>query len=296
MTISGIVAYPITPFTADGAIDHPTLHRVLDRLIDGGAHAIAPLGSTGESAYLDFAEWIEVAASTIGHLRGRLPTVVGVSDVTTHGTVHRARVAESLGASAVMVLPVSYWKLTDLEIQKHLEATAASVQIPVMLYNNPATAGVDVAPELLWELVRDVANITMVKESTGDISRMHRLRELSDGTLPFFNGSNPLALEAFTAGATGWCTAAPCLIPNQIKDFYHAVTVGEEQAASGIFERIRPLLDLIVTRGLPPAVKGGLSLTGIDVGAPRLPLQTLTPEESVELSRLIDRATFSVDA
>ncbi|WP_031468662.1 dihydrodipicolinate synthase family protein [Sciscionella sediminilitoris] len=289
MTISGIVAYPVTPFAADGTIAHPKLRRVLDRLVSGGADAIAPLGSTGESAYLDFAEWIEVASATIAHLRGALPTVAGVSDVTTHGTVRRARAAEALGASAIMVLPVSYWKLTDREIRKHLETVAAAVEIPVMVYNNPATAGVDMAPELLWELVREVANITMVKESTGDIARMHRLRELSEGTLQFFNGSNPLALQAFHAGAAGWCTAAPCLIPEQIKEFHRAVLGGEERAAA-IFADIRELLDLIVSRGLPPSVKEGLRLTGLDAGVPRAPLQALTEQESATLLRSLERA------
>ncbi|MCX2731782.1 dihydrodipicolinate synthase family protein [Saccharopolyspora sp. NFXS83] len=296
MTISGIVAYPVTPFTATGSIDHPALRRVLDRLVDSGADAIAPLGSTGESAYLDFDEWVEVAAAMIGHVRGALPTVVGVSDVTTRGTVRRARAAEALGATAIMVLPVSYWKLTPLEIQRHFESTANAVSIPVMLYNNPATAGVDVAPESLWELVRDVPNITMVKESTGDIARMHRLRELSDATLPYFNGSNPLALEAFQAGASGWCTAAPCLIPRQISAFHRAVVDGETETARDLFGRIRPLLDLIVARGLPTAVKGGLSLTGIDAGIPRLPLQPLTEEETRALSGLIERIEAPADS
>ncbi|MCV7194080.1 dihydrodipicolinate synthase family protein [Mycolicibacterium brumae] len=286
-TISGIVAYPITPFTADGGIDHHSLHLVLDRLVDGGASAIAPLGSTGESAYLDLTEWTETAASTINHLGGRLPTVVGVSDLTTAGAARRARIAEGLGASAVMALPVSYWQLTALEVQKHFEAIAAAIDIPVMVYNNPATAGIDLSPTQLWELVRDVDNITMVKESTGDINRMHQLRELSDGTLPFFNGSNPLALEAFRAGAAGWCTAAPCLIPDQIRAFYDAIQRGDDETADAVFGRIQPLLKFIVTRGLPTAVKSGLALTGIPAGEPRRPLLPATEAEAAELSDLI---------
>ncbi|MFT4044934.1 MAG: dihydrodipicolinate synthase family protein, partial [Gordonia sp. (in: high G+C Gram-positive bacteria)] len=262
MSISGIVAYPITPFTADGRIDHRGLHAVLDRLIDGGASAIAPLGSTGESAYLDLTEWTETAASTIRYIDGRLPSVVGVSDLTTGGAIRRAQIAQGLGATAVMALPVSYWQLTALEVQRHFEAIAAAIDIPVLVYNNPATAGIDLSPTQLWELVRDVENITMVKESTGDITRMHQLRELSDGTLPFFNGSNPLALAAFNAGAAGWCTAAPCLIPDQITAFHAAIIGGDQEGAEAIFARIEPLLKFIVTRGLPTAVKAGLALTG----------------------------------
>lgn len=290
MTIHGIVAYPVTPFTADGGIDHGALHAILDRLLAGGASAIAPLGSTGEAAYLDLTEWTETAASTIGHVAGRAPTVVGVSDLTTSGAVRRARIAEGLGADALMALPVSYWRLTGLEVQRHFESIAAAVRIPVMVYNNPATAGVDLAPEQLWELVRDVENITMVKESTGDIQRMHRLRELSGGSLPFFNGSNPLALEAFRAGAAGWCTAAPCLIPEEIAAFHAAIAAGDTATAEGVFARIEPLLQFIVARGLPTTVKAGLTRTGIPAGAPRRPLLELDDEETATLVRLIESA------
>ncbi|MCS3779013.1 dihydrodipicolinate synthase family protein [Tsukamurella ocularis] len=290
MTIHGIVAYPVTPFTAGGRIDHTALHAIIDRLLDGGASAVAPLGSTGEAAYLDLTEWTETAASTIRHVAGRAPTVVGVSDLTTDGAVRRARIAESLGADAIMALPVSYWRLTELEVQRHFESIAGAVRIPVMVYNNPATAGIDLAPEQLWELVRDVENITMVKESTGDVERMHRLRELSGGSLPFFNGSNPLALEAFRAGAAGWCTAAPCLIPEQIAAFHAAVVDGDISTAEGVFARIEPLLQFIVARGLPTTVKAGLARTGIPAGTPRRPLLELDGDEAATLVRLIESA------
>lgn len=112
-----------------------------------------------------------------------------------------------------MVLPVSYWKLSEAEILAHYRAVGEAIGIPVMLYNNPGTSGTDLPVELILRIVREVENVTMVKESTGDIQRMHRLHLLSDGQVAFYNGCNPLALEALVAGAKGWCTAAPNLIP-----------------------------------------------------------------------------------
>jgi 4-hydroxy-tetrahydrodipicolinate synthase len=87
-----------------------------------------------------------------------------------------------------------------------------------MMYNNPATSGVDMSPELLVRMFETIDNVSMVKESTGDLSRMQRIDELSGGRLPFYNGSNPLVLNALQAGATGWCTAAPCLRPQPCID------------------------------------------------------------------------------
>jgi len=285
--ISGIVAYPVTPFADDDTIAVETLHAIIDRIIDDGVDAVAPLGSTGESAYLSEDEWDTVAAESIGRTAGRVPTVVGVSALTTNATVRRAKMAEQLGATAVMALPTSYWRLTEDEVRHHFTALAEAIDIPVMAYNNPATTGIDMSPEFLFELVRDVDNITMVKESSGDIDRMHRLRELSGGALPFFNGSNPLAQEAFAAGAAGWCTAAACLVPATVVAFHRAVTDGHREHAQQLFDQLRPFLDMIVSRALPTTIKSGLHSLGFDAGAPRQPLLPLGDTETVRLHDLI---------
>ena len=115
----------------------------------------------------------------------------------------------------------------------------------------------------------------MIKESPGDIQRMHRIHALSGGAVPFFNGSDPLALEAFAAGATGCCTAAACLIPEQTRSLYAAVRCGDLAAARKTFYRQQPLLQFILKGGLPKTVKAGLRLQGLDVGAPRHPLSPL---------------------
>lgn len=145
----------------------------------------------------------EVSEFSIEKVAGRVPTIVSVSDLTTAKSVQRARFAEAKGADVVMVLPASYWKLSADEILGHYQAIGSSISIPVMLYNNPATSGIYMSPELILRIVNAVENVTMVKESTGDIQRMHKLYQLSDGQIPFYNGCNPLALEALAAGATG---------------------------------------------------------------------------------------------
>ena len=117
----GIIAYPVTPFTAAGGdVDLPRLRQLIERLIADGVHSIAPLGSTGESAYLQDGEWDAVAATSLAAVAKRVPTVVGISDLTTAGAMRRARFAEKQGADAVMVLPVSYWKLSEEEIVRHV--------------------------------------------------------------------------------------------------------------------------------------------------------------------------------
>ncbi|MUL80948.1 MULTISPECIES: dihydrodipicolinate synthase family protein [unclassified Mycolicibacterium] len=285
--IHGILAYPVTPFTEDHQVDMGKLAALVDRLVTSGAHGIVPLGSTGESAYLTEAEFDAVIDTTISVVDRRTPVIIGASDLTTANTIRRAQYAERAGADAVMVLPISYWKLSDREIAQHYAAIGASIGIPIMVYNNPATSGIDMRPELLVQMFNDIDNVTMVKESTGDLSRMIRIAELSNGQLPFYNGNNPLALKAFNAGAKGWCTAAPNLRPQQCLDLYDAIRAGDSSKAESLYEELRPLLEFIVAGGLPTTIKGGLELLGQGVGVPRLPLLPLDDGGRDELRRLL---------
>jgi 4-hydroxy-tetrahydrodipicolinate synthase len=286
--IHGIIGYTITPFSVDGdSINLDALGQSIDRLIASGVHAIAPLGSTGEGAYLSDSEWDQVSEYSIKRVAGRVPTVVSVSDLTTAKAVRRARFAEAHGADVVMVLPASYWKLSEAEILAHYRAIGESIGLPIMLYNNPATSGTDMSVELILRIFNAVDNVTMVKESTGDIQRMHKLQLLGDGQVPFYNGSNPLALEAFAAGAKGWCTAAPNLIPQLNLDLYAAVLANDLHKARALFYRQLPLLDFILKGGLPATIKAGLSASGLDVGNPRLPVFPLSDEGRQALQKLL---------
>lgn len=286
--IHGIIGYTITPFDAEGHLDLPALGHSIERLIEGGVHAIAPLGSTGEGAYLTEQEWEAVAKFTLTQVNQRVPTIVSVSDLTTAGTLRRARFAEEHGADAVMVLPISYWKLSEEEIFEHYRAVGDQLGIPIMLYNNPGTSGIDMSVDLIMRIVNLVDNVTMVKESTGDIQRMHQLHLRSQGQLPFYNGCNPLALEAFVAGAKGWCTAAPNLIPELNCQLYTATSEGKLDKAKALFYRQLPLLDFILRGGLPSTIKAGLRLTGIEAGAPRRPLSALNAEECRQLQGMLN--------
>ena len=278
----------MTPFGSSGTrIDGAMLRQLVDHLVDEGVHAIAPLGSTGESAYLSADEWHDVAEITVSATAGRVPTIVGASALTTDQTVRFARAAEELGADAVMVLPISYWKLTEAEVFDHYAAVANAISIPIMAYNNPATSGIDMSPELLARMVREIDNVTMVKESSGDIQRMHTLHQLSDGGIPFFNGSNPLALEALACGAAGWCTAAPNLIAADNLALWEAVRSGDLESARQSFYRQLPILHFILNGGLPATIKAALQLQGIDAGVPRLPLTPLDAAGRTELARLM---------
>ena len=282
----GVIAYPITPFDSNEKVDITLFKNLVERLVISGSHGIAPLGSTGVLPYLSDEEKENITETTIKQVAGRVPTLVGVSNLTTEKTIYHAQFAEKSGADAVMIIPMSYWKLTDDEIVQHYDAVASKIGIPIMAYNNPATGGVDMSPALLKRLL-EIPNVTMIKESTGDVQRMHYLRRELGEEVAFYNGSNPLALAAFTAGAAGWCTAAPNLIPELNISLYNAIQKNDLENAREIFYKQLDLLKFIVAKGLPRAVKAGLNILGEDGGHLRNPLKPLTETETAELARML---------
>ncbi|MEV0769512.1 dihydrodipicolinate synthase family protein [Nocardia salmonicida] len=287
--IEGIIAYPVTPFADDETttVDTGKLAELVNRLVLGGAHAIAPSGSTGESAYLTEPEFDAVVETTIDVVAGRVPVIVGASELTTAATISRARRAERAGADAVMILPVSYWKLSEREIIEHYRSIGDAIELPIMVYNNPATSGIDMSPRLLVSMFETIPAVQMVKESTGDLARMSAIRDYSGGQLPYYNGSNPLVLDALSHGASGWCTAAHCLAPQLCLELYHAVRDGEIDRAAATYATLRPLLEFIVAGGLPATVKAGLDLLGLGVGAPRRPLLPPTQDDISALKSIL---------
>jgi len=282
----GVIAYPITPFDNNDKIDIPLFRQLTERLVTAGAHGIAPLGSTGVLPYLSDAEKEAVTEATIQQVAGRVPTLVGVSNLTTERTIYHAQFAEKAGATAVMIIPMSYWKLTDDEIVSHYDAVAAKISIPIMAYNNPATGGVDMSPALLKRLL-EIPNVTMIKESTGDVQRMHYLRKELGEEVAFYNGSNPLSLAAFSAGANGWCTAATNLVPELNIRLYEAIRKNNLAEAQQAFYKQVDLLKFIVAKGLPRAIQAGLNMLGEDGGYLRRPLKPLTASEEWELRGIL---------
>jgi len=288
--LSGIIAYTVTPFTAKSdAVDLAVLEQVIDNLIATGANAIAALGSAGEGAYLESSEWELVARKTVDYVNGRVPVIIGISELTTKKAVKHAAFADKIGATAIMVSPFSYYRLSEDEIFDHYAAISAAVSIPIMIYNNPATCGVDMSPEFMLKMVEKIENATMIKESTGDIQRMRTLHRLSNGTVPFFNGCNYIALDAINAGATGWCTVAPCLIDDLPKQLFDSVKKGDDKEAKRLFKQQLPLLEFIVQGGLASTVKAGLSMNGIKAGYARRPLKPLTDDKKQQLKEILQK-------
>lgn len=288
ITFNGIIAYTVTPF--DQRNDHVNLKvmfQIINDLINSGAEAIAVLGSAGECVYLNDQEWQLVAQESINHIAGRVPVIVGICELTTKKAVERAVFAQELGADAIMVSPFSYYKLSDDEIYDHYQSISDNAAIPIMIYNNPMTCGVDMSPKLMLSMIKHIEQAQMIKESSGDIQRIHDIYRASNGRVPCFNGSNHIALDALNAGAQGWCTVTPNLIGDLPKQLFQAVKNNDHTLAQTLFYQQLPLLEFIVKHGLAVTVKAGLTIKQIDAGDTRLPLKPLSKDEFQQLKDIL---------
>ena len=285
MNFEGCFTVMVTPFVEGGdGIDVPALRRFVDWQISEGVPGLIPLGSTGEFLSIGEEERSQVVETVVGQAAGRVPVLVGTADEWTDKAVRFSREAEQLGADGVMVVPPYYSSPTEDELFEHYRRIAEAISIPVMVYNNPNTANVDLSPRFLARLAQ-VDNIRYVKESSGDISRVREIDRLSGGRMTVFAGYH--ACDSIRLGAKGWVSVCGNIVPRLSADIYN-LAVRSETMDEGreLYHRLTPLLDAISGDLYVSATKAAMRLIGMSVGDPRPPRRPL-PEADVDALRQV---------
>lgn len=259
----------VTPFTASGELDEPALRRFVDWQIARGTHGLIPLGSTGEFLSMTHAERSRVASIVVEQVAGRVPVLVGSAAEWTDEAVMLSRAAEAAGADGLMIIPPFYSSPTEDEIHAHFARIGASVSIPIMVYNNPFTSNVDLSPALLARLSA-IDTVRYVKESSGDVGRVARIRDLTDGRMTVFAGYKPW--ESFRAGAEGYVSVFANIAPDLSAELFDVSTRDPAiEPGRTLNRRIMPLLDALAGDLYVSATKAALEIIGQPVGAPRPP-------------------------
>lgn len=285
MNFEGCFTVMVTPFVEGGdGIDVPALRRFVDWQISEGVPGLIPLGSTGEFLSIGEEERSQVVETVVGQAAGRVPVLVGTADEWTDKAVRFSREAEQLGADGVMVVPPYYSSPTEDELFEHYRRIAEAISIPVMVYNNPNTANVDLSPRFLARLAQ-VDNIRYVKESSGDISRVREIDRLSGGRMTVFAGYH--ACDSIRLGAKGWVSVCGNIVPRLSADIYNLAVRSETMdEARELYHRLTPLLDAISGDLYVSATKAAMRLIGMSVGDPRAPRLPL-PEADVDALRQV---------
>jgi 4-hydroxy-tetrahydrodipicolinate synthase len=288
--IEGCYVACITPMKESEALNFETFKQFLDFLADGGIGGITALGSTGEFATMTVDERKKAAEVAIEHVNGRVPVMIGCSAVTTKEAVDIAEHAEKAGADSLLLISPWYNKPSEEELFEHFKTVAKSVNIPIMIYNNPGVSGIDLLPAQLLELMKH-DNLDYVKESSGDLRRVSDiLKKAEPGSV--FGGADDIALESFRLDATGWISVVANVIPGKSQEVYTQYKSGNHDKAREIYDFYYPLSAFFESPNWIQKTKAALNLMGMNVGPCRKPRLDIPQEEKEILTNLLKNANL----
>jgi 4-hydroxy-tetrahydrodipicolinate synthase len=285
--LHGVLTALATPFTADGQIDVPQLRFLVDRSIDGGVGGVVACGSTGEFAALSTDERRLVVETVVEHTAGRVPVIAQTGATSTAEAIRTSRHAQEVGADVLMLVTPYYEPLSLVETTDYIRTVAEAVEVPVMLYNIPAATGVNLDHETVGELARSVENIRYIKDSSANMEQANQLIHHHSDHIGTFIGWDALILAALTEGATGVMAGAANVAPREIVAVHQAVLAGDFAKARAEWDRLYPLIDLLLSTAFVPAIKAALDVLGHPIGTPRRPTADLDSASLARLEKLV---------
>jgi 1-pyrroline-4-hydroxy-2-carboxylate deaminase len=289
MTINWRGVFPAltTQFHDDQSLNIEGTARHLEILIQAGIHGVVVLGSVGENTAQEYQEKLTVIREMLAVTKGRIPLLTGVAEYTTALASRFARDVERLGVDGLMVLPAMVYKADQPEALQHFKSIAAATGLPIMIYNNPVSYGVDVPPEAFRELA-EVQNIVAIKESSENIRRITDLKNIVGDRFVLFAGVDDLVLESVLLGVQGWISGLVNAFPHENRALWDHATAGRWEEARALYRWYTPLLHLDTKVKLVQYIKLAMAETGLGsemTRAPRLPIVGAEREEILGIIR-----------
>ena len=258
----------ITPFTEDG-INFDELGRIIEDQIAGGTDAIIITGTTGESATMTDDEHKAAIKYAVEKVAGRIPVIAGTGSNETAYAVQLSQYAEEVGADALLVVTPYYNKCTQKGLVKHFTAIADAVNIPLILYNVPSRTGVNIQVSTFAELAKH-PRIVAVKEASGDLSAVARIRHACGDALAVYSGSGVISVLSNVA-------------PQMTHDICQLYFDGKVKEAADLQVGAIDLISALFCEVNPIPVKVAMRMLGYAAGPLRLPLTEMEPEHEAQL-------------
>ena len=269
---SGVFPATTTQFTRDERLDVAATQKVVAALIDDGVDGVICMGTVGENCSLSADEKRTVMAAIREAAAGRVPVLSGVAENTTALAAQYARDAEKIGIDGLMLLPAMVYKSNRRETLQHYRSVAEATGLPIMVYNNPVSYGVDITVEMFGELA-DLSNIVAIKESSEDTRRLTDLRRAHGERFVLFGGVDDIVLECLMLGASGWVSGLTNAFPRESVALFALAKSGRYAEALAIYRWFMPLLHLDTIPTLVQCIKLAEQIMGRGsemVRAPRL--------------------------
>jgi 4-hydroxy-tetrahydrodipicolinate synthase len=284
---NGIYTPLVTPYFDDGSIDYEKLDDVIEWLIASGVHGLISGGSTGENYAQTVQERIDLARFAKDRLKGRLPLVVGTGAMLTTDSIALATSAREMGADAILLASPPYAVPTDRENALNALAIDKAADLPVMLYNYPGRTGTMMGEEFLDRVGRS-RNFCGIKESSGDINRVHLLAR-DYPHIQLGCGMDDQALEFFAWGAPFWVCGGSNFLPAEHVALYQACVIdGDFAKGRRIMSAMMPLMRVLEQGGkFIQTIKHGVTLAGIECATVRAPLKPLNKDDKRALEQVV---------
>ena len=281
----GVFPYLISPIDSAGAVKSDVLARLCDDLIDAGVHGLTPLGSTGEFAYLNWAQRRRVVEVVIGAARGRVPVVAGVASTTIADATAQAREFAQMGASGILAILEAYFPLSDAGVFDYFKAIADAVSLPWCCIN-PTFQRSDLGLPVI-ERLSHVANIGYIKDASNNTGRLLSILNQVQGRMKVFAASAHIPAAVMLIGGVGWMAGPACVAPRQSVALYETCRCGDWTGAMELQRPLWALNQAFAKYNLAACIKGALELQGYAVGAPLPPQAPLTAEATEDVKRTL---------
>lgn len=277
MTVTWQGVYPAvtTQYNNDMSINFEATQKMVDNLIKDGVDGIIAIGTVGENCSHTREEKLAILNAIKEVVAGRVPVISGVAETTTQFAVEFSQACEAIGIDGLMVLPGMVYRSTEREAIHHYQQVARNCNLPIMIYNNPVTYGVDVSIEAMATLANE-PTIVAVKEATEDTRRVSELFSAFGDRFIVFGGVDDIALESIMLGCTGWISGLTNVFPHESVAIFKLAQQGRYEEAKEIWRWFLPLLRLDTIPTLVQCIKLCEQLAGRGseiTRAPRLPLE-----------------------
>ncbi|MDD5228602.1 MAG: 4-hydroxy-tetrahydrodipicolinate synthase [Methylococcales bacterium] len=275
--IQGSIVALVTPMDSQGAVDFDSLGTLCEFHIEQGTDALVAVGTTGESATLSETEHCQVIKFVVDKVAGRIPVIAGTGSNSTSEAINLTQKAKEAGANACLIVTPYYNKPTQEGLYLHHKAIAEAVDIPQILYNVPGRTACDMLPETVGRLAK-ISNIVGVKEATGDLTRVTKLRDLTSPNFAIYTGDDASSREFCLLGGNGTITVTGNVAPRLVHEMIKAAIAGDTKIAAEIDHKLDALHSSLFIQANPIPVKWAVAEMGLIQKGIRLPLTWLSEE------------------
>ena len=281
----------VTPFNADGSINYEAGADFADWLLTNGSDGLVVEGSTGEAATMDMDEKIKFMQTIVARVNGRAKIVAGAGTNCTASTIDLVKKMEACGVDGVLVVGPYYNKPTQEGYYQHFAAVAKATKLPIIVYNVPGRTGGNIAPETVARLAADFSNIVAIKEAAGNVAQTAELYRVLPEDFSIYSGDDGLILPFLSVGACGLISVLANVNGNILQQLMQAYSEGRVKDAADINKVMVPLAKAMFIESNPIPIKAAVTkVTGIDAGAPRLPLTPISAAAEAKLDAALKAA------